>query len=89
MTRASSRREAASFLDEREPVIVIEIDGDARAYPARILLWHEIVNDEVGGVPVSVTYCPLCNTGVVFRRPVIDGELLDFGTSGKLITPTS
>lgn len=76
--------EASSFLDEREPVISLEIDGDARAYPARILLWHEIVNDEVGGEPVSVTYCPLCNTGVVFRRPVIGGELLDFGTSGKL-----
>jgi hypothetical protein len=47
-------------------------------------MWHEIVNDTVGGVPVTVTYCPLCNTGVGFVRPTIDGELLDFGTSGKL-----
>ena len=79
-----SADEASSFLDEREPVIALEIAGDHRAYPARVLLWHEIVNDEVGGTPVSVTYCPLCNTGVVFRRPIVDGELLDFGTSGKL-----
>lgn len=71
-------------LDAREPVIVLEIAGDARAYPARIMIWHEIVNDVVGGVPVAVTYCPLCNTGLVFERPTIDGELLDFGTSGKL-----
>jgi hypothetical protein len=76
--------EAATFLDRREPVISLEIEGDRRAYPARIMLWHEIVNDEVGGAPVAITYCPLCNTGVVFRRPDMDGELLDFGTSGKL-----
>jgi hypothetical protein len=74
----------ADFLFGKEPVLAIEIDGDARAYPARILIWHEIVNDEVGGVPVTVTYCPLCNTGVAFERPTIDGVLLDFGTSGKL-----
>jgi hypothetical protein len=72
------------FLHPREPVIVLEIDDDVRAYPARVLIWHEIVNDVVGGVPVTVTYCPLCNTAVVFRRPRIEDELLDFGTSGKL-----
>ncbi len=72
------------FLDPREPVLALEIAGDARAYPAQILIWHEIVNDVVGGVPVAVTYCPLCNTGIAFRRPVIEGRLLDFGTSGKL-----
>jgi len=72
------------FLDPREPVVAIDIRGDARAYPAQILVWHEIVNDVVGGVPVAVTYCPLCNTGIAFRRPVIDGQVLDFGTSGKL-----
>lgn len=74
----------ALFLEDREPVLAVEIDGDARAYPLQILTWHEIVNDEVGDVPVSVTYCPLCNTGVAFERPVIGGELLDFGTSGRL-----
>jgi Protein of unknown function (DUF3179) len=74
----------ASFLADREPVLAVEVDGDARAYPLQILTWHEIVNDEIGGVPVSVTYCPLCNTGIAFKRPTIDGQLLDFGTSGKL-----
>ena len=66
-----------------EPVISLAIDGDARAYPLRILMWHEIVNDVVGGVPVAVTYCPLCNSGIVFDRRV-DGDVLEFGTTGKL-----
>lgn len=74
----------AGFLIDREPVLAIEIDGEAKAYPLQIMTWHEIVNDEIGGVPVTVTYCPLCNTGIAFERPTIDGELLDFGTSGKL-----
>ena len=66
-----------------EPVISLDIGGDARAYPLRILIWHEIVNDVVGGRPVMVTYCPLCNSAIVFDRRV--GErLLDFGTTGKL-----
>jgi hypothetical protein len=75
---------AAGSLEPQEPVVALEIAGDARAYPVRILTWHEIVNDRVGRVPVAVTYCPLCNTAVVFERPVIDGGLLDFGTSGSL-----
>jgi hypothetical protein len=75
----------ATFLVDREPVLAVEVAGDAKAYPLQIMTWHEIVNDEVGGVPVSVTYCPLCNTGIAFERPVIDGRLLDFGTSGKLL----
>jgi len=66
-----------------EPVITVVIDGDARAYPLRILTWHEIVNDTVGGVPVSVTYCPLCNAAIVFDRRV-GGRELDFGTTGNL-----
>ena len=66
-----------------EPVISLEIDGDARAYPLRILIWHEIANDVVGGQPVAVTYCPLCNSGIVFDR-VIDGQVSEFGTTGKL-----
>jgi hypothetical protein len=72
-----------SDLAPQEPVIVLEIDGDARAYPLRVLTWHEIVNDEIGGRPVAVTYCPLCNAAIAFDRSV-DGRVLDFGTTGKL-----
>jgi hypothetical protein len=70
-------------LTATEPVIGLEINGDARAYPLRILIWHEIVNDEVGGTPVTVTYCPLCNSAIVFDRRVLP-LVLDFGTTGKL-----
>ena len=73
----------ASDLADVEPVIGLEIDGDARAYPLRVLTWHEIVNDVVGGVPVIVTYCPLCNAAIVFKRTV-NGEPVEFGTTGKL-----
>jgi hypothetical protein len=66
-----------------EPVLSVGINGDFRAYPLRILLWHEIVNEEIGGVPVLISYCPLCNSGVVFDRRV-DGKLLDFGNTGRL-----
>ena len=67
-----------------EPVIVLELEGaEPRAYPLRYLTWHEIVNDEVAGVPVAVTFCPLCNSAPVFDRRV-DGEVLTFGVSGKL-----
>ncbi len=68
---------------ETEPVISLKIGGEAKAYPLRILIWHEIVNDTLGGVPVSVTYCPLCNSAIVFDRR-LDGRVLDFGTTGKL-----
>jgi hypothetical protein len=67
----------------RDPVIGLVVEGDARAYPLRILMWHEIVNDVVGGIPVLVTYCPLCNASICFERTV-EGEALDFGTTGKL-----
>ena len=66
-----------------EPVIGLELNGDARAYPVRILIWHEIANDVVGSTPVVITYCPLCNAALVFDRTV-DGRILDFGTTGKL-----
>jgi Protein of unknown function (DUF3179) len=72
------------WLAAAEPVAVVELDGRAKAYPLQILVWHEIVNDTVAGVPVAVTYCPLCNTAVSFRRPVVNGTATTFGTSGKL-----
>jgi hypothetical protein len=64
-------------------VLSLEINGDARTYPIRVLTWHEIVNDTVGGKPVTVTYCPLCNAAIVFERTV-KGKELDFGTTGLL-----
>jgi hypothetical protein len=72
-----------SYLRPREPVIELALGGEARAYPLQILIWHEIVNDRVGGVPVAVTFCPLCNTALVFDRRV-RGRVLEFGTTGNL-----
>jgi Protein of unknown function (DUF3179) len=78
-----SIEEADEFLDPREPVAVVELGGAARAYPIQILTWHEIVNDKFAGEPIAVTYCPLCNSTVAFRRE-IDGEAVEFGTTGML-----
>lgn len=64
-------------------MIGLTLKGRARAYPLRILMWHEIVNDDFAGQPIVVTFCPLCNTAIVFER-TIDGRVLDFGTTGKL-----
>lgn len=75
--------DASEWLAPNEPVMALEINGDARAYPLQILVWHEIVNDVVGGVPVVVTYCPLCNAGIAFDARV-KGQALEFGTSGLL-----
>ena len=72
------------FLEENEPVLALTVDGDARAYPVQIMMWHEIVNDTVGGLPVAVTYCPLCNSAVVYDRR-LDDRILEFGTSGLLL----
>jgi hypothetical protein len=73
----------ATWLADREPVVSLEIGGDARAYPVQIMTWHEIANNQVGGVPVTVSYCPLCNSAIAYDRRV-GGQVLDFGTSGKL-----
>ncbi|MDJ0628871.1 MAG: DUF3179 domain-containing protein [Rhodobacter sp.] len=71
-------------IGDREPVITVELDGrEPRAYPIRYLTWHEIVNDRIGGTPVAVTFCPLCNSGITFDRRV-QGRELTFGVSGKL-----
>jgi hypothetical protein len=73
-----------SRIGQREPVITVEIEGATpRAYPIRYLTWHEIVNDEIAGMPVAVTFCPLCNSGLTFDRRV-EGQVLSFGVSGKL-----
>lgn len=81
--RFESARAADRWLDDNEPVMVVEHQGTAKAYPLGILIWHEIVNDEVADLPVAVTFCPLCNTALVFDRR-LDGRVLDFGTTGRL-----
>jgi hypothetical protein len=79
-----SVKEADGFLEDAELVVGVNINGDTRAYPLQILVWHEIVNDNVGGIPVAITYCPLCFTNQVFNRTLEDGNVVEFGTSGKL-----
>ena len=74
---------ANGWLKDREPVVFVEIDDDARAYPIQILIWHEIVNDTVGGKPLLISFCPLCNTAIAFERTV-DGQVFDFRTTGRL-----
>jgi hypothetical protein len=75
--------EADAWLKSVEPVILVQVGDDARAYPIQILIWHEIANDTVGGEPLVVTFCPLCNTAIAFKRTV-SGQVLDFGTTGRL-----
>jgi hypothetical protein len=77
-------QQAANFLSDSDLVLGVNINGDVRAYPLLILVWHEIVNDKVGGIPVAVTYCPLCFTNQVFNSTVSNNQILQFGTSGKL-----
>lgn len=75
--------EGGKWLKPNEPVVAFEAGGEARAYPIQILIWHEIVNDTAGGTPVSITFCPLCNTAIAFDRR-LEGKVLDFGTTGML-----
>ena len=82
--RFESIADARTWMDGRSPVIALEVEGDVRAYPMAIRTWHEIVNDTLGGEPVTVTFCPLCNTAIAFER-TIDGVVHDFGTSGNLL----
>ncbi|MGH9975555.1 MAG: DUF3179 domain-containing protein, partial [Nitrososphaeraceae archaeon] len=80
----TSVKEADEILEDSELVVGLDVNGDIRAYPLQILVWHEIINDKVGGVPVAVTYCPLCFTNQVFNRTLKDANVVEFGTSGKL-----
>ncbi len=75
--------EEASFLQPDDRVLGISLEGEARAYPIRILNWHEIVNDQIGSVKLAVTFCPLCGTGMAFSSQV-EGKPLRFGVSGLL-----
>ena len=75
--------EANNWLADVEPVIALDVNGQARAYPLQIMTYHEIVNDTVGGVPVAATFCPLCNSAIVFDRRLGDRRFT-FGVSGNL-----
>jgi hypothetical protein len=75
--------EEATFMQDGDIIIGLRHNGMTKAYPLKILVWHEIVNDDIGGLPVAITYCPLCFTSMVFDR-TIDANVVEFGTSGKL-----
>ena len=75
---------ADEWLEDAWPVMIFEAEGDVRGYPLAVLIWHEIVNDEVGGQMVTLTFCPLCNSTIAFDRVLDDGTVLDFGTTGNL-----
>ncbi len=83
MPKFIAARDADAWLKDNEPVIAFANGGETRAYPLQILIWHEIVNDVVGGTPVTVTFCPLCNTAIAYDR-TLGGKVYDFGTSGLL-----
>jgi len=76
-----ARARMATGLKAEEPVFGVEINGDARAYPLRILDWHEVVNDRIGGVPVTLTWCRRCGAGILYRTDTARGALT-FASSG-------
>lgn len=78
-----SAKKADAFLSPEDEVLGVVRNGQAVAYPIRLLNWHEIANDEVGGIPIAATYCPLCKSGIVFDRR-LDGRIMEFGVSGLL-----
>ena len=74
---------AVDWLTPAEAVLALEVDGEVRAYPIQVLTWHELVNDTIGDTPVTISYCPLCNSALAYDRRLGD-RILDFGTSGRL-----
>ena len=78
-----SVREADEWIEDNELVLGIDYRGERRAYPAQIMVWHEIVNDTISGDPLLITWCPLCGTGIAYERS-LDGKAVEFGTTGRL-----
>tara|TARA_Y100000310_G_scaffold334428_1_gene414178 strand:- start:11630 stop:12751 length:1122 start_codon:yes stop_codon:yes gene_type:complete len=79
--------EADEWIEDNELVLVLNYNGEKRVYPLQILVWHEIANDEVAGVPLAITYCPLCGSGIAYERTLTiesEEQVVEFGTSGKL-----
>lgn len=83
MPKFVSIDEASEWLNHKEPVVSVELNGEAKAYPSQILMYHELANDEVGDIPVLVTFCPLCYSSLVYDRRV-KGTTKFFGVSGLL-----
>jgi len=81
--RFVSVEEADQWIEDNELVLAINYKGVKRVYPLQIMVWHEIVNDRIAGDPILITYCPLCGSGIAYER-AIDGEEVEFGTTGKL-----
>ncbi len=77
--------EDVDYLGDDDPVFGIALGGEARAYPLRIMDWHEMVNDRLGGVDFSIAYCTLCGAGIAYRGRAADGQTYDFGSSGFLM----
>lgn len=75
--------QAINDLEPQSPIVVVNINGDVRGYPLEVLIRHEIVNDVIDDVPVVVTFCPLCNSAIIYKRTVA-GQVLRFGVSGNL-----
>lgn len=73
----------ANWLADQSEVFIIVMDETVRIYPQSIMVWHEIVNDEIKGVPIAITYCPLCGSTVAYKR-IIEDEPVEFGTTGLL-----
>ncbi len=78
-----SVQDADEWIQDNELGLAIIHNGVKRFYPLQIMVWHEIVNDEIDGDPILITYCPLCGSGIAYI-PEVDGEIVEFGTSGKL-----
>jgi len=78
-----SVQNADNWIEDNELVLAIIYKEEKRVYPLQILVWHEIVNDFIANDPILITYCPLCGSGIAYER-TINGQAVEFGTSGKL-----
>jgi hypothetical protein len=84
LDRPAAAPASAARLSDGEAVFGVSLGGEQRAYPLRLLDWHEMLNDEVGGEPITLSYCTLCGSGVLFSTRTPAGKAYTFGTSGLL-----
>ena len=76
--------DAARFMRDTDTVFGVSVGGQFRAYPVKVLSWHELLNDTVGGQPITLSFCTLCGSGILYSAADENGERLMFGTSGLL-----